>query len=145
RGQASLYSILLSERCHCGCIPQSLRWRVFNLRAREAQAVEGLFTIEVANGETMQADMLLSQTPDVAGSMANPHETQMRLSCTREVFLLEGRLRASEGANEVCRREWDRRNLGLRRRPQRKNRETPSSHTVRAISGFSALAPAAST
>jgi hypothetical protein len=24
-------------------------------------------------------------------------ETQMRLSCTREVFLLEGRLRASEG------------------------------------------------
>jgi hypothetical protein len=72
-------------------------------------------------------------------------ETQMRLSCTREVFLLEGRLRASEGANEVCRREWDRRNLGLRRRPQRKNRETPSSHTVRVISGFSALAPAAST
>jgi len=35
-------------------------------------------------------------------------ETQMRLSCTRDVFLLQGRLRALEGPKEVCRREWDR-------------------------------------
>jgi uncharacterized protein len=35
-------------------------------------------------------------------------ETQMRLSCTRDAFLLQGGLRAWEGANEVCRREWDR-------------------------------------
>jgi uncharacterized protein len=35
-------------------------------------------------------------------------ETQMRLSCTRDVFLLQGSLRAWEGAKEVCRREWDR-------------------------------------
>ena len=35
-------------------------------------------------------------------------ETQMRLSCTRDVFLLQASLRAWEGANEVCRREWDR-------------------------------------
>jgi hypothetical protein len=35
-------------------------------------------------------------------------ETQMRLSCTRNAFLLQGGLRAWEGANEVCRREWDR-------------------------------------
>ncbi len=35
-------------------------------------------------------------------------ETQMRLSCTRDVFLLRASLRAWEGANEVCRREWDR-------------------------------------
>jgi hypothetical protein len=35
-------------------------------------------------------------------------ETQMRLSCNRDVFLLQGSLRAWEGANEVCRREWDR-------------------------------------
>jgi hypothetical protein len=35
-------------------------------------------------------------------------ETQMRLSCTRDVFLLQGSLRAWEGANEVCRRDWDR-------------------------------------
>ena len=35
-------------------------------------------------------------------------ETQIRLSCTRDVFLLQGSLRAWEGAEEVCRREWDR-------------------------------------
>ena len=35
-------------------------------------------------------------------------ETQMRLSCTRDVFLLQGSLRAWEGVKEVCRREWDR-------------------------------------
>ena len=35
-------------------------------------------------------------------------ETQMRLSCTRNLFLLQGGLRAWEGANEVYRRDWDR-------------------------------------
>jgi uncharacterized protein len=35
-------------------------------------------------------------------------ETQMRLSCTRNAFLLQGGLRAWEGANEVCHREWER-------------------------------------
>jgi hypothetical protein len=35
-------------------------------------------------------------------------ETQMRLSSTRDTFLLQGSLRAFEGANEVCRRDWDR-------------------------------------
>src|SRR5262245_43492635 len=35
-------------------------------------------------------------------------ETQMRLSCTRNAFVLWGRLRAWEGANEVCQREWSR-------------------------------------
>jgi predicted acyl esterase len=35
-------------------------------------------------------------------------ETQMRLSCTRDVFLLQASLHALEGANVVCRREWDR-------------------------------------
>ena len=35
-------------------------------------------------------------------------ETQLRLSSTRDAFLLQGSLRAFEGANEVCRRDWDR-------------------------------------
>jgi hypothetical protein len=35
-------------------------------------------------------------------------ETRMRLSCTRNAFLLQGSLHAWEGANEVCRRQWDR-------------------------------------
>jgi hypothetical protein len=35
-------------------------------------------------------------------------ETQMRLSCTRHAFLLQGSLRAWDGASEACHREWDR-------------------------------------
>jgi hypothetical protein len=35
-------------------------------------------------------------------------ETQLRMSSTRTAFLLQGSLRAFEGANEVCRRDWDR-------------------------------------
>jgi hypothetical protein len=35
-------------------------------------------------------------------------ETWMRLSCTRDAFRLQGSLRAREGTNEVCHREWDR-------------------------------------
>jgi uncharacterized protein len=35
-------------------------------------------------------------------------ETQMRLSSTDSAFLLQTGLRAWEGANEVCRRQWDR-------------------------------------
>ena len=35
-------------------------------------------------------------------------ETQMRLSCTRDAFLLRASLRAWEGSGEVCHREWDR-------------------------------------
>jgi hypothetical protein len=34
-------------------------------------------------------------------------ETQ-RLSCNRNVFLLQGNLRAREGANEIGHRGWDR-------------------------------------
>ena len=35
-------------------------------------------------------------------------ETQMRLSSTRDAFRLQGSLRAFEGSDEVCRRDWDR-------------------------------------
>ena len=35
-------------------------------------------------------------------------ETRIRLSCTRDAFLLQGSLCAWERANEACRREWDR-------------------------------------
>jgi hypothetical protein len=35
-------------------------------------------------------------------------ETQIRLSSTAREFLLHGGLRAWEGANEACRREWNR-------------------------------------
>jgi uncharacterized protein len=35
-------------------------------------------------------------------------ETEMRLACTRDAFLLQGSLRAWEGADEVCQRDWGR-------------------------------------
>jgi hypothetical protein len=35
-------------------------------------------------------------------------ETRLRLSATGNAFLLQGSMRAFEGANEVCRRDWDR-------------------------------------
>jgi hypothetical protein len=35
-------------------------------------------------------------------------ETQLRMSSTDNAFLLQGSLRAWEGANEVCHRDWDR-------------------------------------
>src|SRR5580658_537035 len=35
-------------------------------------------------------------------------ETQLRLSATANAFRLQGSMRAWEGANEMCRREWDR-------------------------------------
>ena len=35
-------------------------------------------------------------------------ETQLRMSCTGNAFLLQGSLRAFEGAKEVCRRDWER-------------------------------------
>jgi hypothetical protein len=35
-------------------------------------------------------------------------ETQLRLSSTANAFLLQGSMRAFEGTNEVCRRDWDR-------------------------------------
>jgi hypothetical protein len=34
-------------------------------------------------------------------------QTAMRLSCTRDAFLLRASLRAWEGDSEVCHREWD--------------------------------------
>src|SRR6516225_6304025 len=40
RGQTILYSILLPRCRHCGCIPQSLRWRVLDPRTGEAQAAD---------------------------------------------------------------------------------------------------------
>src|SRR5262249_52033438 len=49
RGQASLYSILLPRRRHCGGVPQSLWGRVLDPRAgREARSGGGLGQKETA-------------------------------------------------------------------------------------------------
>jgi uncharacterized protein len=53
--------------------------------------------VELRRTQTMSRDAWCIRT-----------ETQMRLSCTRDAFLLQGSLLAWEGANEVCGRAWDR-------------------------------------
>ena len=61
-------------------------------------------------------------------------ETQMRLSSTRNAFLLQGGLRAWEGANEVCRREWDRsipRELLMKSKSQTMTRRPAGGHEHR--------------
>jgi hypothetical protein len=40
RGRAIQYSILLPRHRHCGCIPQSLRWRMLDPQAWKAQAAD---------------------------------------------------------------------------------------------------------
>src|SRR5262249_32006074 len=52
RGQASLYSILLPRHRHCGCIPQSLRWRVLDPRTGEAQAADLGYVVGCTSSDT---------------------------------------------------------------------------------------------
>src|SRR5262250_1140518 len=56
RGQASLYSILLPRRCHCGRIPQALWWRVLNPRTGEAQAADLGYGVACTGRETRGRD-----------------------------------------------------------------------------------------
>ena len=54
RRQAILYSILLPRRRHCGCIPQSLRWRVLDPRTGQAQAAYLGYVVGVRPGLPVQ-------------------------------------------------------------------------------------------
>jgi predicted acyl esterase len=64
--------------------------------------------LDVAEGDPLSAVNDLRRTWTMSRDAWHIRiETQMRLSCTRDVFLLRGSLRAWDGANEVCRREWD--------------------------------------
>jgi len=65
--------------------------------------------LDVAEGDPLSAVNDLRRTWTMSRDAWHIRiETQMRLSCTRDIFLLRGSLRAWDGANEVCRREWDR-------------------------------------
>ena len=65
--------------------------------------------------EDIQGDDPLSATAGMRRSLTVSRdgwrvrvETSMRMSCTREAFRLEASVRAFDGDEEVCRREWDR-------------------------------------
>jgi hypothetical protein len=66
-------------------------------------------TLHVEEGDPLSAVVELRKTNTMSRDAWQIRiETLMRLSCNRDVFLLQGSLRAWEGANEVCRREWNR-------------------------------------
>jgi hypothetical protein len=63
----------------------------------------------VAEDDPLSAVVELGQTLTMARAEWQVRvETQLRLSSTRDAFLLQASLRAWDGANEVCRREWNR-------------------------------------
>jgi uncharacterized protein len=72
-------------------------------------ATEGKFAFDITDDDPLSAvaEMRRSETLSRQGWQVRI-ETQMRLSCTREAFLLRTTLRAWEGTREVCHREWDR-------------------------------------
>jgi uncharacterized protein len=72
-------------------------------------ATAGKFAFDIRDDDPLSAtaEMHRSETLSREGWQVRI-ESQMRLSCTREAFLLRATLRAWEGTREVCHREWDR-------------------------------------
>jgi predicted acyl esterase len=72
-------------------------------------ATAGKFAFDIKDDDPLSAvaEMHRSETLSRDGWLVRI-ETQMRLSCTREAFLLRATLRAWQGTREVCHREWDR-------------------------------------
>jgi uncharacterized protein len=66
-----------------------------------------LFHIEEDDPLSAVADLRQAQTM-LRGAWQVRIETWLKMSCTREAFLVQGGLRACEGSKEVCHREWDR-------------------------------------
>ena len=68
---------------------------------------ESRSTFHVEGDDPLSAFAEMSMTETVARDTWRVRvETVMRLSCTKDAFLLQATLRAHEGANEVCNREW---------------------------------------
>jgi predicted acyl esterase len=69
----------------------------------------GKSRFHIEEDDPLSAEVELGKTLTMSrGAWQVRIETSMRLSCTRDAFRLEGSLRAREGTNEVCHREWDR-------------------------------------
>jgi hypothetical protein len=71
-------------------------------------STEGKFMFDIRDDDPLSAVAEMRRTETIArGPWQVRIETQMRLSCTRDMFLLRATLRAWEGTGEVCHREWD--------------------------------------
>jgi len=69
---------------------------------------EGKFAFDIQDDDPLSAVAEMQRTETIQRDDWQIRiETSMRLSCTRDAFLLRASLRAWEGASEVCHREWD--------------------------------------
>ena len=69
----------------------------------------GESTFQVKEDDPLSAVAELSRSETVSrGAWRVRVETRIRLSCTRDAFLLRATLHADDGQNEVCHREWNR-------------------------------------
>jgi uncharacterized protein len=72
------------------------------------QGTEGKFAFDIKDDDPLSAVAEMQRTETIQRDDWQVRiETSMRLSCTRDAFLLRASLRAWEGAREVCHREWD--------------------------------------
>jgi len=68
----------------------------------------GNFTFHVDDGDPLSAVVEMRQTQTISrGAWRTQIETLTRISCTRDAFLLHATMRACEGDEEVCGREWN--------------------------------------
>jgi predicted acyl esterase len=69
---------------------------------------EGKFTYDIDDDDPLSAVVEIRRTETISRDAWRIRlETLMRLSCTRDAFLLRASLRALDGETEVCRRDWD--------------------------------------
>jgi putative CocE/NonD family hydrolase len=69
---------------------------------------EGKFAFDITDDDPLSATAEMQRTETIQRDAWQVRiETRMRLSCTRDAFLLQASLRAWEGSSEVCHREWD--------------------------------------
>jgi predicted acyl esterase len=72
-------------------------------------STEGKFAFDITDDDPLNATAEMQRTETIQREGWQVRiETRMRLSCTRDAFLLQASLRAWEGTSEVCHREWDR-------------------------------------
>ena len=69
---------------------------------------EGKFAVDLKDDDPLSASIEMQRTQTIRRDAWQVRiQTAMRLSCTRDAFLLRASLRAWEGDSEVCHREWD--------------------------------------
>ena len=69
---------------------------------------EGKFAVALEDDDPLSASIEMQRTQTIRRDAWQVRiQTAIRLSCTRDAFLLRASLRAWEGDSEVCHREWD--------------------------------------